>query len=244
MSGFPIVTEQFFWKILLNELLDFNSLPIKDYIKDVSTPKALADKIIRDIEYPFYLGRPDDTHILNCFHGKWCKKITLDFWQPASWTAVIKIGDCEDSSILYVASAEAMDVSDEDVYEVFGYVLDAKTQSLLGGHGWVYVRHKSFGDDSWRYVETTLDIPPAEYPKVPDINKPFNYQNIILVPEILWNSSKYIELMVESMRYYSLKKRDKESKKKYEAIQKAFEIPVKPLKKARKSMLSRLRWRA
>lgn len=240
--SFPIVVDQFFWPIKLNELIDHDKYQISVFISGVKTAKELADKVIQTIEYPFYLGQPDDTHILNCYHGKWCKKISLDFWQPASWTATIGIGDCEDSSILYVATAKALGIPDNKLYVVFGVVLDASSKQLLGGHAWVYISDPSFGDNKWRYVETTLDTPPPQYPPVPDITKPFQYNEIILVPEALWNSSEYKEVG-KGVAYLCLRRKLRETRRKYEAIQKAFNITVKPLKKSRKSLLARIRWR-
>ena len=94
MTEFPVVTKQRFWPTRLNELLDYDSYQVEQFLQGVPNAKVLADKVIRVIEYPFYHGQPDDTHVWNAFHGKWCKTITLDFWQKASETAAMKIGDC------------------------------------------------------------------------------------------------------------------------------------------------------
>ena len=256
---FPVVVSQYFWRIRLNELLDHDSYQIEKYVEGVGNPKELADKVIRDVEYPFHHGQPDDLHVWNAFHGKRCYKVEEDFWQKASETAFAKMGDCEDSSILYVAAARRLGVKPEDVFVVFGYV-QTEGGEFLGGHGWVYVRDPSFGKEGFVYVETTLDEPPAEYPKVPDIAKPFNWRGIVLVPEILWNDEIYRSvasaanfglIIYQLRRYWGVKKRIfgyadlgrklKETKKKYEALQLAWKLPVKPLKKA--GVLSRLRWR-
>ena len=201
MSEFPIIVRQRFWPTRLNELLDHESYQVKQFIEGCPNAKIIADKVIRVIEYPFHAGKPDDLHILNCFHGKWCKRVELDFWQKASETAAMKIGDCEDSSILGVAASLALGISPDDIYEVFGYLEEWKRNPLnpkegyweiVGGHAWYYARDKSFGDgDSFHYVESTLDKPPKTYPAVDDIRKPFTWGTWRLVPEILWNNEKY-----------------------------------------------------
>ena len=258
MTEFPIIHRQRFWPTRLNELIDYNSYQIEKYVEGVENAKQLADKVIKDVEYPFHHGVPDDTHILNCFRGKRCYKVKEDFWQKGSETAFMKMGDCEDSSILYVTAARKMGVSEKNVYVVFGYV-QRESGELLGGHGWVYVRDSSFGDKKFHYVETTLDEPPEEeYPVVSDITKPFSWKGIILVPEVLWNDKVYKPVAVslgfiiywlhrywgmkeKILGYIDLKKKYKETKKKYRAIQEAWGIKVKPLKKA--GILSKLRWR-
>jgi len=73
-------------------------------VKGFDSFKAIADDIIRIIDYPWYLGEPDDTHIWNAFHGnqRWCRRIDADFWQKASETLTVRVGDCieENTEIL------------------------------------------------------------------------------------------------------------------------------------------------
>jgi len=259
--SFPVVVSQRFWPTRLNELIDPDTYQIEKYIEGVENPKQLADKVIRDVEYPFHHGAPDDLHTLNNFHGKRCYKVKEDFWQKGSETAFMKMGDCEDSSILYVTAARKMGISPENVYVVFGYV-ERENGEFLGGHGWVYVRDKSFGDDKWHYVETTLDEPPEKYPVVPDITKPFTWKGITLRPEILWNDkiykpvgiqighiiyqlNRYWGMVKKILNYFDLGKKYKETRKKYAALQEVWGMRVKPLKEKSilKKVLRKIRWR-
>ena len=150
----------------------------------------------------------------------------------------------------------------KDVYEVFGYVRDARTEEILGGHGWAYCRHESFGDDEFHYVESTLDAPPEKYPVVEDIRKPFRWGNWELVPEMIWNDKHYEEInlgftfhssvvahvfrvrrkkYIRFNNYLDLRLKEKETRRKYEALSKMWGVGVKPLRKA--GLLSKLRWR-
>ena len=272
MADFPIVVKQRFWPTRLNELLDYDSYQVEEFIQGCPNAKVLADKIIRVIEYPFHHGQPDDLHVWNAFHGKWCRRVELDFWQAASETAAMKIGDCEDSSILGVAGSLLLG---KEAYEVFGYVEEFKRNPLnpkegywevVGGHGWYYVKDPDgFGDDMFHYVESTLDTPPEKYPVVEDIRKPFVSGVWRLVPEIIWNDKTYEVIIDEGaanvafqsrvasflmrmrktryveVSYMGLRFREKETRRKYEALARMWSIQTKPLKRA--GILARLRWR-
>jgi len=260
VTNFPIVYHQRFWPIKLNELIDYQSYLVQEFIKDCKDPKELADKVIKEIEYPFYAGAPDDLHIYNSFHGRFCRKVESDYWAKASECLAALIGDCEDSTIAFVAGARAMGVKPEDVYVVFGYVRNVRTGEVVGGHAWAVIIHESFGA-GWRYVESTLDVPPEEYPVVEDIRKPFTWGSWVLIPEILWNDVYYEELgmsislsssvawFLVKMRkkkrvrvgYFELKFKEKETRRKYEALRQMWGCDNKPLKKA--GLLSKLRWR-
>ena len=254
---FPVVSSQYFWQIRLNELVDWRSYQVEKFIEDCETPKDAADKIIRYLSYPFYAGRPDDKHIYNAFHGKFCKTVELDYWARASECLAAKIGDCEDGSIALVAALRRMGLKPDDALIVFGYV-QRESGEFLGGHGWVYARHPSFGKGGYVYVETTLDEPPEEYPEVPDVTKPFSWNGIVLVPEFLWNDEiykpvatnlgfiiywlhRYWGVKKKILGYADLEKKHKETKKKYEALRDAWGAEVKPLKRV--GLLSKLRWR-
>ena len=262
MTNFPVVYHQRFWPIRLNELIDYQSYLVQEFIKDCKTPRELADEVIRKIAYPFHGGKPDDLHIYNSFHGRFCRKIESDYWAKASECLAALIGDCEDSTITFVACARAMGVKPEDVYVVFGYVRNARTGEIVGGHAWAVIIHESFGA-GWRYIETTLDVPPGDYPVVDDIRKPFAWGSWVLVPEILWNDSYYEEIqltrrlmaevavflfkkrksqIVKHSNYLDLKFSEKETRKKYEALSEMWGITTKPLKKA--GLLSKIRWRS
>jgi hypothetical protein len=243
---FPVIDGERFELFELNELFDYNRYVVKKFFEDCKTAKDVADKVIRAVQYPFYLGQPDDTHKWNHFHGKWCKTITEDYWQLNSETALFLIGDCEDSSTLTVGGMRLKGVSPNNVYEVFGLVKDANG-NILGGHAWVYSRDKSFGTDKFVLVESTLDEPPERYPEVgstlDDLRKPFRYENIVYEPEWLFNDVQFIEVPSSDKRMMlKMVKRKKfvENKMKYEAIAKAWKINTKPLKKFR-SKLARIR---
>ena len=267
-TEFPVVVRQRFWPIRLNELLDYGSYLVKEFVRDTPDARALADKVIRTIEYPFHGGQPDDTHIYNAYHGKWCRTITLDYWQSASETAALKIGDCEDSTILGVAGSLLLG---KEAYVVFGYVEEFRRSpasgegywEVVGGHAWYYVRDpEGFGDNEFHYVESTLDTPPEEYPVVEDIRKPYVSGIWRLVPEIIWNDRVYEPVpvgfdslgrlarfmarmrrtkVVENVGYLGLRFREKETRAKYVALARMWKIGTKPLRKA--GPLSRLRWR-
>jgi hypothetical protein len=238
MDEFPVIEGKRFWPFALCDLVDLFSYQINEYSLNLpNDPKAVADAVIRDIRYPFHLGQPDDSHLWNSFHGsyKFCKTVHLDFWQKASETAFIKVGDCEDSSILGTALSGKL-VGAEEVYEVFGVVVDADTGAILGGHGW-YI---CYWDGKWHLVESTLDTPPKDYPLITHFKEPYTLSTVIYYPMELWNWKHYEELSPIG-EYLNLGFKSKERREKYEAIQKAWGIQTKPLKQAR--ALSALRWR-
>lgn len=232
LASFPVVTNQRFFKLNLNELVDKDSLIVKEYVEE-KTLTEVAEAIIREVRYPLHLGQPDDKHIWNAFHGgyKWCKTVNLDFWQKASETLAIKVGDCEDSSIAFVACARTC-LESSEVYEAFGLVRDANTGVVLGGHGWVL--SKGLPDDKFRLYESTLDEPPLRYPEVPDIAKPFTLGNVVYEPEWLYNDQEFI--VVGSMDHRERKKEEKETQEKYRAIEDAWGVETKPSKAMRKSL--------
>jgi hypothetical protein len=245
MADFPVIEGERFEPFELSELFDYNRYVVRKFFEDCKTAKDVADKVIRAVQYPFYLGQPDDQHKWNHFHGKWCKTITLDYWQLNSETALLLIGDCEDSSTLAVGGMRLKGVSSDDVFEAFGVVKDANG-NILGGHGWLYARDKSFGTDKFVLVESTLDTPPSQYPEVgstlDDLNKPFRYENIIYEPELLFNDVQYIEISsaTSCKRIVLSRKRFVENRGKYEAIAKAWRVNTKPLRYFR-SKLAKLR---
>lgn len=238
MAEFPTIIGKRFWDFELNELVDLDSYQVGKYSKEIrDDPRLVANAVIREVEYPIYLGQPDDHHVWNCFHGeyKFCKTVLLDFWQKASETAVMKVGDCEDSSVLYVALAGKL-VGAEDVYEVIGLVKDVDTGQVLGGHGWAVCKW----DDKWHLIESTLDTPPEEYPIMEDYRRPYTLDRWVYDPMVLFNWKTYLEITPLST-YLELTFKAKETRQKYEAIQLAWSKPVKPLVHA--GLVSKLRWR-
>jgi len=241
MSGakpHPVVHGKRFEPFYLWELLDYWSFMVQDYVKGLSV-QDVARKVIVDVKYPFYFGMPDDKHDVNYFHGKYCKSITLDYWQRSSETALVKYGDCEDSSILFVACCLALGVDSKRVYEVFGEVRDAQTDRFIGGHGWAVIcDHLGEG---WRLYESTLDHEPQEYPKIEDPRKPAIIGKIKYVPWVIWNDKEYEEVGHGLSSYLKLKFKDKERREKYELIAESLDVTAKPI--TTQSRFKRLRWR-
>jgi len=220
----PVIDSQHFFRRKITSLVDVHSDAVNEYVQSHPSIKLVADGIIRDIQYPFYMGRPDDKHTYNAYHGKWCHTIELDYWQTAEETLTIKIGDCEDSSIAFVACARHF-LPETKVFECFGVVRNEQGQ-ILGGHGWSY-----FYLEGWRLYESTLDVPPIEYPivgkELNDIQSPVKIGNVIYDPEFLFNDKKYIP--IANITYYKegTSMQNKETKEKYEAIERAWRIQTK-----------------
>jgi hypothetical protein len=206
-------------------LFDYNRYVVQDFFKDCKTAREVAEKVIKAIQYPLFMGQPDDKHVWNHFHRRWCRSIELDYWQTCSETALFLIGDCEDSSVLTVGGMRLVGVSPENVYEVFGLVRDAMTNAILGGHGWVYVKDPSFGTDKFVLVESTLDTPPPRYPEVgptfEDLKRPYRWENIIYEPQAFFNDTTFTGALVVSGR------RLRETKEKYDAIMRAWKAKTK-----------------
>jgi hypothetical protein len=242
--SFPVVNGQYFYKIYLNELIDWYSYPVKEYVKDKRSAKEVVDSLIIDIRYPMYMGRPDDTHVLNMYHGKfkWCRKIDEDFWDKASMIlGTNKVADCDGSAIVAVACLRAFGLKPEDVFVAFGSVRDAATNAILGGHAWTYARDPSFGTDKYVLCEMTLDTPPR-YPEVgstlEDLKKPFAWEGVVYEPEQLFNDVVYVEIKpLTTMR----ERRMRERKEKYEAIMKAWKIKTKYHAALERSKLYRIK---
>jgi len=240
----PVVTSQRFFETRLGELVDKDSIVVYEYSRG-RTCMQVAEAIILDIRYPLYWGVPDDKHIWNAFHlgYKWCKTVSDDFWQKATETISVKAGDCEDSSIAFVACARCPGVSDwlgsDSVFEVFGEVRDAATYTLLGGHGWVVSKH--IPDEQLRLYESTLDQVPAEYPVVEgqDPGLPVEVNGLLYKPEWVWNDEVFT--VVGSMDHRNRSKKSKESPEKYEAISRAWGVDTKPAKAMRKSRARKVR---
>jgi len=228
--SFPVVRDQFFYPIYLNELIDWWSYPVREYVKDKKSAKEIIDALIIDIRYPMWMGKPDDTHVLNMYHGefKWCRRIDEDFWDKASMViGTNMVADCDGSAITAVACLRAFGLKPEDVYVVFGLVRDAATNAILGGHAWTYARDPSFGTDKYVLCEMTLDTPPPRYPEVgstlDNLKKPYTWEGIVYVPEQLFNDATYVEIRPLMMR----KRRMRETKEKYDAIMKAWKVKTK-----------------
>jgi len=120
---------------------------------------------------------------------------------------------------------------------------------LLGGHGWGIFQDEE-GD--WRIHESTLDVPPAYpngYPLIdPDENR-WEVGKLTYEAWVKFDRNRYFEWEGSEVgrkkldEYLRLKREEKETREKYEAIEEAYKTKTKPLKARRKSLLARLRWR-
>ena len=241
IMNFPVVRDQYFYPVYLNELIDYYSYSVKEYVKLKNSAKEIADSIIKDVKYPFWHGAPDDTHVLNMYHGeyKWCKTVREDFWDRGSMViGTNKVGDCDGSSIATVTCLRAFGVTPQNVYVVFGLVRDATTGTVLGGHAYVFCKDKSFKSDKYVLIETTLDTPPKQYPVVgsfEDCKKPYTYHNVIYDPEFLFNDQEFIQV-----KAFEMKKR-KANFQKEEALTEAWQIPTKLYKLYMKSKIWKIK---
>ena len=205
---------------------------------------------IRDRKY----GMPTDVHRNNWFSGLCCHQITLDYWQCASETLITLhtnklkgkkgYGDCEDTSVLFVT---LMLENGHEAYECLGLVY--RGDELLGGHGWAIFKDE---EGVWRLYESTLDVPPeypSGYPIVdPDCNE-WKIGDIRYVAWVKFNRREYYEWTDETEKsmisfYLAISRRMKESRRKYEEIERAWGRTTKALTKARKSLLAKIRWRS
>lgn len=235
----------------MNELIDYWSYQARRYVEDKASPRDVVDSLIRDISYPFYGGKPDDKHVYNAYHGKWCRTVELDYWDSGSEVLATRLADCDGSAISAVTCLRAKGVEPENTYVAFGYVTDLNNR-VLGGHAFTFTRDKSFNSDQFVLNEMTLDEPPLQYPEVgstiEDLKKPHRIGNWIYHVEFLWNDKYFIKaelttIVGKKKTYFELSHREKETAEKYRAIEDAFKLPTKPLKRRRKSFLAKLRWR-
>jgi len=236
-----------------NELLD-TERPVWTYRDELKTRKDVCEFVIKQFDYPLRWGRPTDVHYNNWFQSLCCHAITLDFWQRASETLRTLhlnkrkgkrgCGDCEDVAALCVT---LMLVKGFIAQLVLGGVYRA--ERFLGGHGWGIFQDE---EEDWRIHESTLDVPPA-YPKGyplidPDENR-WKVGKLTYEAWVKFDRGHYYEWEGSETgrrkldKYLRLKREEKESLKKYEAIEEAWKRKTKALKARRKSLLARLRWR-
>jgi hypothetical protein len=222
--SFPVYCTQRFFPFKLNELIDKDSYTVQEFVKDKDI-MSIAKDILILVKYPLKAGKPDDEHKYSAFNGlyHYNRIIKWDYWQKGEETLSIFVGDCEDSSIAFVTCLRAKDVSNDDVYEVLGYVTKENDElgrrEFLGYHGWSV--SKNIPDDKWRLYESTLDFPPSEYPVIEDIRKPFYYNGIIYHPEQIFNDMEYEEI-ISSEGLFMKEKDVKRRVKKHIEIAKAF----------------------
>ena len=249
---FPVVVNQRFFPVRLNELVDKDSYMVQEFVKN-RNHMDIARDILMMVRYPLdRKGQPDDEHKYSAYSGifHYNKTIKWDYWDEGKEVLGTLVADCEGSSICFVSCMRAKDVSEKDVYEVFGYVTKENGE-FLGGHGYAFFRLDV--TEQWRLYESTLDIPPVEYPVVPDIRKPFHYHGVVYHPEQLFNDKVYEEVKtVAKIGNLDLEKRtnffmDRKCKKrrvmKHLLIGKAFNRHSRLEKAINHSIIGKLRFR-
>jgi hypothetical protein len=232
----------------LNELLDTGD-PVWQFKGKLRTRKEVADFVITEFDYPFHWGVPTDKHLNNWFHGNCCHEITEDYWQSASETLTTLLvnqrqgkkgyGDCEDTSVLFTTLFLE---KKWEAYECLGYVLE--NGQVLGGHGW-----SIFKDNNgiWRIYESTLDTPPEYpdgYPAINPDDTEWKVGSVTYQAGVKFNRRQYYEdgnMDNPLSLLLGMALGSKETKKKHEAISRAWGQKTKPLRKV--SLMSRLRWR-
>ncbi|GAI37131.1 unnamed protein product, partial [marine sediment metagenome] len=115
--------------------------------------------------------------------------------------------------------------------------------NLLGYHGWGIFEEI---DGIWGLYEATLSIPPMYpegYPEIDPDDTEWKVGDVTYQAFAKFKRKEYYESSEEEMfaQYLNLRFKIKETRKKYEALQRAWHTPVKPLKKL--GILSKLRWR-
>jgi len=233
---------------VINQLLDTGD-PVWEYRGVLKARKAICDFVISQFDYPFStLGLPTDDHYNNWFSSNCCHKITWDFWQSASETLrTLRLnqrkgkkgfGDCEDVSALFTTLFLE---KRWEAYECLGAVIQG--DELLGYHGW-----SIFKDENgiWRLYEATLSTPPeypSGYPVINPDDAEWKIGDITYRAYIKFNRKEYYEDQDGSIMSALLRVglNRKETRKKYEALSKAWAQKTKPLKKL--NLVSRLRWK-
>ena len=234
---------------VLNQLLDTGD-PLWEYRSLLKTRRNVCDFVITEFDYPFSaLGLPTDKHLNNWFSGNCCHQISLDYWQTASETLRTLrlnerqggkgLGDCEDVSVLFTT---LFLMKRWQANEVLGAVIQGG--QLLGYHGW-----SIFQDENgiWRLYEATLSEAP-QYPNGYPVINPDEIEwkvgDLIYRGYVKFNRKKYYENdeagdMMDLLLKVNFRR--KETRKKYEAISRAWRQKAKPIKQI--GLLGRLRWR-
>ena len=242
---FPVVRHARFWPQYLNELINYRSYPVKEYVKDKKSAREVVEALIRDIKYPLHMGKPDDTHKYCAYHDKVNIKVEEDYWDDGAEPIVTKIADCDGSAIAACTALRALGVGYTDVLVAFGYV--TRDDQVLGGHAWLYARDASFGSDKFIIAEMTLDQPPSKYPVVgelEDLKRPYQMGSYRYVPQYLWNDQLFItcpSLAAIKLDYMEVGRGLKEVEEKYRAINEMWGIKTKFQAAAERSLLFKLR---
>jgi len=124
-----------------------NIVSIKNKILNSKFPLTpdwivLKDWVATNIKYPSNDvngdGEPDYDYVK---HGKW------EYWQLPKETLQLRMGDCEDYSILLVSLLRAAGWSPDDVYVVIGKNSEGK------GHAWVKIKLNLVLGSVWYNLE-------------------------------------------------------------------------------------------
>lgn len=222
--------------------------PVPQIAAKLASKEEICKFVIERFEYPMVRGMPNDKHVNNWFAGQECYTITLDYWQKASETlrtlllsqqkegpAGLGMGDCEDTSILFTTLFVEKGWK---AFECIGSVYDES--GFLGGHGWAIFQLQ---DGRWALYESTLDEVPITYPLVSPADNDWQVGEITYHAEAKFDRSDYYEWDQSAGlgRYLALPARQKESRAKYQAIERAWRVKSKPI--ARAGLLAKIRWR-
>ena len=252
LEKYPPDQAKRFTDICITHLIIHRQSWIKDKMNElnIDNQQKAIEFVISDFDYPLVMGQDCDKTNLNKYCGKACYEIDLDYWNTGNETLMTYIlnkklkngvgwGDCEDVSILVTSLLRILGA---DSWEMLGAVYRGST--LLGGHGY---NISKLNDGKYHLVEATLSKPP-KYPDgypIVDISKnSWTIGNITYKADIRFNDLEYYEWSGGNMKfdnYIRLRRRDKETYRKYKAISEAHGILAKPLKK--RGLLARLRWK-
>lgn len=160
-------------KMHILELFDYDSLQVQDFFKNCIDELDIINRVLTGVKYPFTAsGKPTDYHYYQAFKKfAWlCHKMFVnneDYWQKASESAWLGVGDCEDSTILLHTGFVRRGV---DCFACFGVVIiDDK---YVFGHAWEVGRLAG----KYRLVETTLEESVPSVTVFPDVD----------INEVLW----------------------------------------------------------
>lgn len=224
--------------------------PVPQFASELKTRADVCRFMIEQFEYPMVRGMPNDKHTMNWFSGLECYTITLDYWQLGSETlrtlllsqkadpADKGMGDCEDTSMAFVTlflekgwkAVECLG----SVYDDTGY---------LGGHGWSLFQDE---EGPWRLYESTLDeapLYPAGYPIANVGDNDWRVGSLIYHADAKFDRADYFEwdFPPPPRGYLYISFRAKETRRKYQAIEKAWGVRTKPIRKA--GLMGAIRWR-
>jgi hypothetical protein len=225
--------------------------PVPQFAAKLGSREELCKFVIEKFEYPMVKGIPTDVHKNNWFSGLECYQITLDYWQKASETlrtlllsqkkegaAGLGMGDCEDSSITFVTLVLEKGWK---ALECLGMVYEAGVP--VGGHGWSLFQDE---DSRWRIYESTLDEAPeypSGYPLVNPADNDWIVGGLMYHADAKFDRTDYYEWgdAMTLGNYLSIAHKSKESRRKYQAIERAWRVKTKAI--AQGGLLSKIRWR-